>query len=970
MKLRITIPIVLAVLASGGFFLNKAMVSNSQDGVSEMASEFSKEEKKEALIKAQQDWLFELRKNPATGDLTMDDIYAGKSQVKAKLASSARGGGLGLEWESMGANNVGGRTRAIVINPDNPNEMWACGVSGGVFISTDGASSWTPSPGNETLGSLLVGAMTRATNGDLYVGTGEDATGFFDGSSSFTHMFTGDGVYKSTDGGISWSSLTATQPTPGVIGAPSTVDWAYVYRLAASPSDANSVVAGHNGGLSYSTDGGDTWSFCTTATLGEMDNNGAEDVVWDTDGYIHTIYGNRYYRSVDAANPYELELIGEGLPTSALSRVVIAVAPSDPEYVYAYAANTAQELRGIYRSTDRGLNFSIISPEASDLFNPPGQQGNYNLCIAVNPSDRDIIYVGGQLDTWTWRASTAAWTAMSFSGYGEASPKYIHADHHTIVFDPTDPNIMFVGSDGGVSRTTNALAVYPDFGIKNKGYSTLQLHGVSVGFYGEALGGSQDNGSQFVNFLGNSTLEATEILGGDGGKGEISKIRPEYLFAAFTDFSTGSANGSALRRSVNGGSTAGSMYDPNIDNDGNGSADTGGEFVAEFKLWEDWELYQTFKEVIETGTIEYPAGSGVFYEVGDIVDYEGREVELTTTGISQSRFVLGSGSNVWMTNGALFNSTENPTWVKIQTGSLLGIPTAFEFSGDGDVLFVGTSTGRLYRFSGLIQASLQYNEDEEYIPAEDGIVEYLYPSAFGSRITGVSIDQNDANIMAVSRGGFGVDDNVYYSDNALDDDAAVFTSISSGNLPNIPVFDILVHSYDNDWIVAATEFGVWTYNVSAGGDWVQETAVAGSVPVFEVREDWIRDTDCRAIYIGTHGRGYMRATNLAPTECDFTKQNDIAADSGPIQEEIIAGIVLAPNPAFDFTNINMTLKESSEINISVFNMSGVQLIDLGSTSYAAGVHNITLDVRDLMPGNYLVVFNTGSSITSRKVTVL
>ena len=100
-------------------------------------------------------------------------------------------------------------------------------------------------------------------------------------------------------------------------------------------------------------------------------------------------------------------------------------------------------MQGIYRSTDGGATFGVISPEASDLFNPPGDQGNYNLCIAVNPADENRIYVGGQIDSWTWKSSTGAWTPMSNSGYPEYFAKYIHADHHTIVFHPTNPDIMY-----------------------------------------------------------------------------------------------------------------------------------------------------------------------------------------------------------------------------------------------------------------------------------------------------------------------------------------------------------------------------------------------------------------------------------------------------------------------------------------------------------------------------------------------
>ncbi|MFN3939938.1 MAG: hypothetical protein ACK4IY_05085, partial [Chitinophagales bacterium] len=685
---------------------------NAEKNEKDENAEIAKTSRKEQKAKGYAEWLFEMRKNPVTGKLTMEDIIEGRKQVEAYHAKNATRGGslLNLAWENIGPNNVGGRTRAIVIDPANPNRMYAGGISGGVFISDNGGLLWYPSPGNESLGSLLVGAMTLADNGDLYIGTGEDNTGFYDGNASFTHGFTGNGIYKSTDGGQSFTLLSSTEPTPGTIGSTGSANWAYVYRLAAQPNNPNTIVAAQNKGLYYTTDGGSTWTPCFSVVTGDdMDASKASEAMFDSDGYLHAVYSNRYYRSVTASDPFTLDLYGEGLPASGISRTTIAVAPSDPNYVYAYIANTSEALLGIYRSTNRGLNFDAISPSASFLFNPPGSQGSWNLCIAVNPADRDRVYIGGQVESYTWKASTGTWTAMTSSGYPTYFSKYIHADHHTIVFHPTDPNIMYFGSDGGISRTTNALSDFPNFATMNKGYNVTQFHGVASGFYGEAMGGAQDNGTQYVNFLGNSTLEAREVIGGDGGKAEISKIRPEYLFGAYVSFPASGANGGNLRRSVNGGQSVSSIFDCKIDFTGgggtgcsqDGAPDGGGEFVAEFKMWENWKLFNTFKGILEEGgSVEYPAGSGNFYQLGDVVNYEGRDIELTKSNISESRLYIASGPNVWVTTGALFNSTEAPVWFKIQTGTTLGVPSAFEYDNTGDILFVGTSSGRLYRFEG------------------------------------------------------------------------------------------------------------------------------------------------------------------------------------------------------------------------------------------------------------------------------
>lgn len=329
---------------------------------------------------------------------------------------------------------------------------------------------------------------------------------------------------------------------------------------------------------------------------------------------------------------------------------------------------------------------------------------------------------------------------------------------------------------------------------------------------------------------------------------------------------------------------------------------------------------------------------------------------------------FASGANVWVTDGALYSSTEPAVWYKIQTGSLLGTPSAFEYDNTGDILYVGTSSGRLYRSEGLLEANFEYVGDV-FDPAAAGITQFLYTNTFGSRITGISINRDDPNELALSIGGYGVDQNIFYSTNALADSSAVFTGIA-GELPNIPAYDVLIESYNPDVILAATEYGVWSYNVTLGGEWTQEAEEIGNVPVMEIREDWVRDVTCSAIYIGTHGRGFYRAINLAPGTCDFTKQNDVAEDVGPIQEEIIAGVVVAPNPADELTTLSLYLARSTSLNIKIYNMNGELKSATGLNVYPAGTNNIPVNVSTLTPGTYLlVVESVGGYPKSVKLTV-
>ncbi|MBC8047936.1 MAG: hypothetical protein H7Y00_14155 [Fimbriimonadaceae bacterium] len=973
MRRKITLPLLLTVC----FITISFLITNSKIDSSNGHDKVENYEEKEGENAGEYiKYLNSLRVNPATGKLELDDILNGRREVMLALQKAGSRGRsiLDLTWEHMGPNNVGGRTRTIAFDKGNPSRMYAGSVSGGLFISDNGGLDWYPSPANETLAALSVTSIAVATNGDIYIGGGESQASYFDGSGSYSPGFPGNGIYKSTDNGMSFTLLEDTEPTPGTLGGNSGA-WTKINRIACHPTDANKLVAAQNSGLWYSEDAGDSWSACSAGSA--MSGFVASDVTFDVNGNVHAVYNNKYYKTVSSSDITEYNQLGSGLP-SGIGRMNIAIAPSDPNYSYAYAiSSSTSEMLGIYRSTDGGASFSAISTAGGGLFNDLNGQGYWNICIVVNPVDRDRVYIGGTFETYTWRASTAAWTPMSAWFYPEFFSKYIHADVHFMIFNPNDTegNTMYVGSDGGVSRTLNAQDDYPDFQTMNTGYSTYQANGVGFGLFGDPIGGSQDNGTQYVNFLESSALQAIGVLGGDGSRGEVSRIRTDYLFGAvyFGD----------MRRSVNAGNTSSNILDCNIDKLGgtgtgacnpNGLPDNGGEFMPVFKLWENWDLYETFKSVLFGGTVEYPVGSGSFYVLNDVVNYEGRDITLTKSGISESRLYLATNSNLWVTDGALFNSTEAAEWFKILP-STFGIVSSIEFDNSGNTVYVGTATGRLYRLDGLLTADLTYIDDV-FDPALAGITSFLYPEIFpvggsAARITAISINRDNPDELVLSTAGYGVDDNVWHTTNALTDSDAVFVSLAN-ELPNVPVFGILMEMYNSNYILAATEFGVWSYDISTGGDWTQETSLIGSVPVLEIREGFIRDQDCKAIYIGSHGRGFFRATNLAAGTCDFALVNDSAdvnSDS-PIQEEIIAGIVLTPNPADISADANLTLAKAANITTKMYTMGGVLVRSFGTAAKPIGASKITLGVSDVLPGAYLVVFEAeGGATVSRKLMV-
>ncbi len=932
-------------------------------------------ENQESGASAYKAWLFEMRKNPATGHLTEADLLEGRRQVMEARARSTQSNArsLGVVWNHLGPTNIGGRTRSIAIDPSNPSRMYGGSVSGGLFVSNDGGVSWEPHPQNPELLSTLISTISIAANGDIYFGTGESYLDFFDGTGSYSHGFTGTGIYKSTDGGAVFSLLAATEPTPGVPGASSSADWGYVNRIACHPTDANIVLAATNRGLRFSTDGGVSWT--TAQESGTSLVGSADDVAFASDGRIYAIYVKRFLRSVSTSSPGEFEAPASGLPSpTAVRRAILAIAPSDPSKVFIYASASGTEaLLGIYRTSDAGVTWTNIANSTSDLFNPPGGQGNYNLAIVVSPSDPDRVYIGGQLDAWSWKASEGSWDQIAAAFGGELFSKYVHPDHHWFVFHPTDPNILFFGTDGGITRSLNAQNQFPDWKTVNKGYSTFQAHGVAGGLLGEAMGGSQDNGTAYLDYSGNSLGEARQVLGGDGGQAEISKIKPNVQFAWFYDFS---ANGGALRRSASNGNSYSAMFDANIDNNQNGVADNGADFVEADYLWEDYDRHFTFRDVLVAGgTVEYPAGSGILVELGDAVTFGGETFTLNADNIERARFFCGTNNGLWMTPEVLKNSSEGaPTWFRISGTAAIGNVTSVDATADGNIAYVGTSSGNIWRISNLnngIYEYIDYDGNPLTDPlwfADSSNIVITNIGTIGGRVTGIDVDDNNNNLVVASRGGYLVPTNVWRTTNGAGA-SPTWTSISA-SLPDVPVFDVLIDYYNSSQIFVATEFGVWSYD---GTTWDQEISTLGNVPVFEIRQEIVRDPECRVILIGTHGRGFFRSTNLVPTSlgCDFSLGSE-GLGVNPITNNLSASVALFPNPAQEVSTVTFQLdKAVTNLQLSVFDLTGKRVMTLvNGQSMPAGSYRETIPTASMANGTYLVVLEGNGGRKSAKLVVM
>ncbi|MFN4298489.1 MAG: T9SS type A sorting domain-containing protein [Thermaurantimonas sp.] len=520
-------------------------------------------------------WLHQIRANQITGEVNpADEIQAMLEHQKFMQRSTS----LGLTWVDMGPDNIGGRTRAFLQDKDNASLMFAGGVSGGLYRSTNAGVSWTPV--NIMQENLAVVSICQTENGNIYYGTGESM--YYSPFGTGAGGILGQGIFKSTDRGLTFTQLPSTVPTPNSTGA----DWVAVGAMVPLKGYPDGILVGTNRGLRYSTDGGQTW---TNPISGPTGTIRCTDLSQDKDGGVWASIGMRTFYSPDGINNWtEISKPANqagpnDLPVDNGERSIVAVSPQDPNYVYVITCDAQRNFQRAYRSTNKGQTWTVIG-QRSTTFNPI-DQGQFAMMLSVSPVNRDKIFVGG-LHLWEW-SLTGGWAQISSSFKSPNNPYYVHVDQHRLVGNRLNGTIVYATNDGGIFRSTNDGLTWTEVNI---GYITTQFYSVSYSFDGEVMGGTQDNGTIYVNLEGNtpkSGFRTTSIefrgsnRDGDGGYTEISQLDKRVQFKAMQY--------GILGRSNTGGLTFFEFYDfPKMDPNNQSStlSPSFAPFVTPFMLWE------------------------------------------------------------------------------------------------------------------------------------------------------------------------------------------------------------------------------------------------------------------------------------------------------------------------------------------------------------------------------------------------
>lgn len=489
---------------------------------------------------AQAEMEFLITRDPRT-DRIPDKIHQREQEFARQLplhreqALSKGNTTLIPEWTERGPNNIGGRTRVFAADVSNPNTLIAGAVAGGIWKSTDDGLSWNMvTQPWQIHTTTCIAQDTRTSKTHVwYIGTGE-FRGSTTNNTRWGSFYRGDGIYKSTDNGESWTLLPSTTS-----GTPqSTEAFDYIWNIATNPANLtqDEVYAGTWNGIHRSTNGGTSWVLVQPSDSGLVNTAGyTTDVVIDRTGvvYAHTRQGGspRLWRSADGITWTDIK--PANFPTST-QRIVIGLAPSNINAVYFFVQLSSGHQLWKYTHADTGGTWEN---RGGNLPAGLSTQTGYDMMIHVKPDDENLVLIGG---TNLYRstngfASTAATTTIG--GYPYWPGLNHHPDLHSGFFRPGDPNVYYSGHDGGLSKTSDINATSVEWSNLNNGYNVTQFYSVSIAPESSSnaiMAGAQDNGTLLGDAPGISSW--IMVYGGDG---TVVKIPPATDDRLYTQYQNG-----------------------------------------------------------------------------------------------------------------------------------------------------------------------------------------------------------------------------------------------------------------------------------------------------------------------------------------------------------------------------------------------------------------------------------------------
>lgn len=814
------------------------------------------------------EWYWESRILPngqfPRSSATWDAYIEYRSTNRAPASKRAETIMSSANWTSKGpstsaGNGQGlGRINCLAFHPTEANTFWIGAPAGGLWKTTDGGTTW--STRTDSLPVLGVSDIAiDPTNADImYIATGDGDMGSLKGMIARSDGDTKSiGVLKSTNGGTTWNT---TGLSWNVTSAK------LMRRLLMSPTNSKIILAAATDGIWRTSDGGETWTNVQAGYFMDLECKPGDASIM----YASSYGASEIYRSTDSGETWSSVVTLPGI-----IRVDLAVSAASPDLVDAICVNSSSGLAGLWTSKNSGASFTqyLVGTESNNMLNIKGDasgadgQGNYDLAYVINPDNEKDIWIGG-VNVWSsqnggsdWRL-TSVWAdsadALSAAGVGHPDTiPVVHADCHWLAFHPLQRGTLFACNDGGIHKTTDAGASWTDI---TNGLEISQIYriGVAQTVAANVVCGLQDNATkELENNVWN------ERTGGDGMECLIDYSNNSILYSSAqngTIFRTDKANDSEFVISVNipGGQKEGTS--------------PAGEWVTPFVI------HPTNPKVLF-------AGYNKVYKTTDQGDSWSAISPVVSSDLL--RYIAVAPSN--------------PNTIYVATH---------------DTIARTTDGGETWSYV------------SEWDPEVNGVVSYL------------AVDPTNPQRMFVTFSGYAAGKKVFMSP-----DGGTTWANYSGTLPNVPANCIVYQKGSNEGLYIGTDVGVF-YRDGTMSDWVPYQDGLPVVVVTELEISYFNNK----LWAATFGRGLWSADLYSST---------VGVESQNIDDDVY----VFPNPNTGLFTVQVP--EGVLYDIVVFNVLGEPVYEERDVN----ISQRTIELRDATSGLYLVRLSIANTTITKNVVV-
>ena len=854
--------------------------------------------------------------DPATGEIPHNirqkEMIFAKTLPKSAAMSKAT-------WLHRGPYNVGGRTRALAMDVQDENILFAGGASGGMFRSTDAGLSWamTTSP-NQLHNVTCVAQDTRDGHKDTwYFGSGELTGSSASGGGSY---YQGNGIYKSTDGGLSWDSLAVTATNTNSFDS----DFDFIWNVKTDPSNdsLDVVYAAVYSAIYRSENGGASW----TKVLGggsayytnvEVTPSGVVYATLSSDGTDKGIW-----RSADGQN---FTNITDSLFSPIYGRIAIGVNPSSEDEVYFLAAETdnhGQHTSVFFNGetwtslwkynaattawSDLSLNIPTNQGSSFDNFNA---QGGYDLLVKVHPTNANTVYIGG---TNLWRSSDGFTTpnnTMIIGGYligsseGDGNwgvyPDH-HPDQHDLLFLPSNPDVILSATDGGVFKSFDTFADTVTWTSLNNGYYTTQLYGVTLSRNANSEvmhGGFQDNGN-FITFSDDVQTHWKMPFNGDGAFGGIADNEEDFYLT--------------IQRGV--------MYKMKLDSNVNRLA-----FNRMDPASVDSNHYMFINPMVMDKNLDiiYMAAKNKLWRNNDIANIPYNDSH------AKNDFGWEMFSDTFV-NPALKISVIEPS------------------VSPANVVYLGTQNKYIFRIDNANLGD----------PAVVQLPNILTGS--NSYCSDIAVNPENADEVMVIFSNYSVY-SVFHSIDGGQNWVKVAGNLEqnpsgSGNGPSCRTAKIIPLGNDTLYLVG-TSVGLFGTDNLDGQNTVWKQVADQEIGAVVIETLTYRAVD-GLLVVGTHGNGIFQ-TNLTSASGVLSGVENVLVNNLEMN--------IFPNPVTSTVNVAFTLKTNSQVNLYIYDELGKVVKSVKRNKYNVGNNTIQLELDNLQAGIYFVSLRVDGEVFTKQI---